>query len=223
MSERDPLFELLAETDAPCPRCGYNLRGARERRCPECGAAFTFAALVRSRRTVGAAWVVGLIALAMCLPESYAKWQFLLARGEPFYLYGDIENMDGPNFDWYDIACGVASYVFWLSLPFVLAMWLLLRSVFVAARAWVRWPIALSLVVGVWLAFRRFQWWWYEWDLGAYPRRDDLWFVRYENPAANIMAEGLHWYAAAGALVLLWLGVIVLAIWWRRRSGARSA
>ena len=33
----DLLCSLLADTDAPCPGCGYNLRGLRTRECPECG------------------------------------------------------------------------------------------------------------------------------------------------------------------------------------------
>jgi hypothetical protein len=32
----DPLTAYLAERDAGCPRCGYNLRGLRQDRCPEC-------------------------------------------------------------------------------------------------------------------------------------------------------------------------------------------
>lgn len=35
-SEHDLLREFLAQRDAPCPACGYNLRGLREPRCPEC-------------------------------------------------------------------------------------------------------------------------------------------------------------------------------------------
>ena len=31
------LIEYLHERDEPCPLCGYNLRGLRSRRCPECG------------------------------------------------------------------------------------------------------------------------------------------------------------------------------------------
>lgn len=30
------LREFLADRDAPCPGCGYNLRGLRSDRCPEC-------------------------------------------------------------------------------------------------------------------------------------------------------------------------------------------
>ncbi len=34
--EHDLLREFLSQRDAPCPGCGYNLRGLREPRCPEC-------------------------------------------------------------------------------------------------------------------------------------------------------------------------------------------
>ncbi len=33
------LRSFLASTDAPCPACGYNLRGVATRLCPECGTA----------------------------------------------------------------------------------------------------------------------------------------------------------------------------------------
>ncbi len=40
--------------DLPCPKCGYNLRGLREARCPECGTQYTLdellAALAAPRR-----------------------------------------------------------------------------------------------------------------------------------------------------------------------------
>ena len=32
--------------DVPCPACGYNLRGLKETRCPECGTQFTIEQLV---------------------------------------------------------------------------------------------------------------------------------------------------------------------------------
>lgn len=37
MSDADELRVYLAERDAPCPRCGYNLRGVTAEACPECG------------------------------------------------------------------------------------------------------------------------------------------------------------------------------------------
>ena len=37
MPDADQLKAYLAERDAPCPGCGYNLRGVAEPVCPECG------------------------------------------------------------------------------------------------------------------------------------------------------------------------------------------
>jgi len=39
LSEKDPLITYLATHDAPCPGCGYNLRGLSGSTCPECGRA----------------------------------------------------------------------------------------------------------------------------------------------------------------------------------------
>jgi ribosomal protein L37E len=38
MGEGSRLREYLAGRDAPCPRCGYNLRDLKDEVCPECGA-----------------------------------------------------------------------------------------------------------------------------------------------------------------------------------------
>lgn len=40
-SERDLLQEFLAQQDAPCPACGYNLRGLTGPACPECAGVLT--------------------------------------------------------------------------------------------------------------------------------------------------------------------------------------
>lgn len=57
------LTSFLAERDAPCPGCGYNLRGNTDGRCPECGATITLGILngdplVSMRRLVVIAAVV---------------------------------------------------------------------------------------------------------------------------------------------------------------------
>ena len=46
----DPvLVGYLAGRDAPCPRCGYNLRGVESSRCPECGGALELTLVGSSR------------------------------------------------------------------------------------------------------------------------------------------------------------------------------
>ncbi|MCA9272550.1 MAG: hypothetical protein KDA31_05840 [Phycisphaerales bacterium] len=37
MTPQDPLIAYLATHNAPCPECGYNLRGLKSITCPECG------------------------------------------------------------------------------------------------------------------------------------------------------------------------------------------
>lgn len=61
-SEPDLLPAFLASQDVACPGCGYNLRGLREPRCPECGEAIALrVGLVDPRQGAG---IAGLIALA---------------------------------------------------------------------------------------------------------------------------------------------------------------
>jgi hypothetical protein len=50
--EHQVLGTFLAERDAPCPRCGYNLRGVESAQCPECGEPLKLA-LAKRRRLGG--------------------------------------------------------------------------------------------------------------------------------------------------------------------------
>jgi hypothetical protein len=62
-SEPDLLPVFLAERDVACPSCGYNLRGLREARCPECGEAIALrVGLVEPRQAAGIAGLIGLAA-----------------------------------------------------------------------------------------------------------------------------------------------------------------
>lgn len=53
--EKDLLRRYLAHTDAPCPSCGYNLRGAVGERCPECSGPLALG-IVRHGPAASLAW-----------------------------------------------------------------------------------------------------------------------------------------------------------------------
>jgi hypothetical protein len=61
MSEIEFLRAYLAERDAPCPGCGYCLRGLTGNRCPECNQALRLqVGLVEPRAAAFIASVIGL-------------------------------------------------------------------------------------------------------------------------------------------------------------------
>lgn len=87
----DPAFleTFLADRDAPCPSCGYNLRGLRGTSCPECAQTLRLTVgLVEVRQGL---WVLGLVGAACGLGFNalllvYAAIQILgqgRARGLP--------------------------------------------------------------------------------------------------------------------------------------------
>ncbi|MEO0964519.1 MAG: hypothetical protein AAFY08_05315 [Planctomycetota bacterium] len=64
-SDRDWLLDYLADRDALCPNCHYNLRGLTGTTCPECGLGLALRVNLVEPRL--AAWLVGLIGLTMSL------------------------------------------------------------------------------------------------------------------------------------------------------------
>jgi hypothetical protein len=76
----------LARRNAPCPRCGYNLRGLSKGRCPECGFGFDVESLkaLSTPRPLIIEWTIdhalwGVVAL-VCLNQGVAI--FMLPLGE---------------------------------------------------------------------------------------------------------------------------------------------
>ncbi len=65
MDPADPppgvLAEFLATRDAPCPRCGYNLRGLSASRCPECNTEIQLG-ILRPDRPDRRMWMLMLLA-----------------------------------------------------------------------------------------------------------------------------------------------------------------
>ena len=55
----------VAGRDAPCPVCGYNLRGLKAARCPECGADLHLT--VASRRLNLGPWFLAVVSFALAL------------------------------------------------------------------------------------------------------------------------------------------------------------
>lgn len=56
------LRSFIATRDAPCPACGYNLRGLTGNRCPECGRRLVLAVGTTEPRL--AAFIAGLVGLS---------------------------------------------------------------------------------------------------------------------------------------------------------------
>jgi DNA-directed RNA polymerase subunit RPC12/RpoP len=63
-ADAELLRSYLAERDVPCPKCGYNLRGVEQSKCPECGSAIVFG-LVGARQTRGIRFAIVLGALCL--------------------------------------------------------------------------------------------------------------------------------------------------------------
>lgn len=67
MSEAESLIEYLATHDAPCPGCGYNLRGLKANECPECARTFLLQELIESQRRRSPFWA-NILSVVMALP-----------------------------------------------------------------------------------------------------------------------------------------------------------
>ncbi|MEM1107574.1 MAG: hypothetical protein AAGH99_02685 [Planctomycetota bacterium] len=183
----DPtLAEVLAERDVACPSCGYNLRGLRAGGCPECGAGVTWEALLPSKAGMlgagGAWWVIGLVALAVSLPESFLKWQRLAYRR--LFFYGEQRWVYVPQGTSYYVqpeaswgnAWFVGSTLYWHLIPVMLGLWWFGR------RRIARWPrglrvaLALLLLAAAVLGHRRLMFWYYLSGYGQYAPWP-LWYI----------------------------------------------
>lgn len=70
MDDAAIVVAYLAERDAACPMCGYNLRGQKERCCPECGEKIELhlgVGLKRDRSTIRLARALALVFIGMHL------------------------------------------------------------------------------------------------------------------------------------------------------------
>ena len=143
MSERLPrdpspqmLRAFLAEHDAPCPICGYNLRGVTLDICPECECPIELG--VSSSSSFLGAWLLALLAFAMPL-------SFGMLIGAMMIVSSVMSGGDVPEAVFLMIALST------LTLTSVGMLWVLVAR----KRDWLRmarrrqWRIAWGMLLGV--------------------------------------------------------------------------
>lgn len=99
----DPVRLYLADRDAPCPSCGYNLRGIQDTACPECGRKIELT-LSRPGRSRGYLLFV-LLALGWVLTagtmNGVRAWQQVRAEATPpsqrIVTFGSVRMSTGRN------------------------------------------------------------------------------------------------------------------------------
>jgi hypothetical protein len=94
------LRAFLAESDAPCPVCGYNLRGLREAACPECGDPLELA--LSRRAPKHGAYTCAVMPLGMA-----AAFSILLTVAEGVYGREDSLHGDWKDMGIYTVVAGV--------------------------------------------------------------------------------------------------------------------
>ncbi|VAX41185.1 hypothetical protein MNBD_PLANCTO03-1941 [hydrothermal vent metagenome] len=131
-TRKEMLRVFLAEHDAPCPACGYNLRGLTEATCPECGEALRLqVGMVEPRMKL---YLTGLIGLA-----------FGLGFDSIILLWMLFESLVG-GMVWFDFFDAFPLLVGFVVCGGAMACWLWFRR-------WIRHrsiAIRLGLVVGCW-------------------------------------------------------------------------
>lgn len=175
----DTLAKVLAEREVSCPACGYNLRGLHKPDCPECGVAITWEGLLQRVPAVSLAWLVGLIGLAVSLPECFLKWQRLAFRR--LFFYGEQRYLPAINEyiqpevslanPWF-----VGSTLYWYLIPVAIVAWWGVRRRVARWPWWLRWGAACVLLIAAVLGHRRWMWWYYALgydDYAPWP----LWYI----------------------------------------------
>ncbi len=126
----ESIVHFLATHDAPCPRCGYNLRSARSSVCPECGLQLKLA-IIRDQGSV-VPWCALLVAVSLVGGVGLRRWVAEAFHGLPS-LRAEL-----PTVGWYWYVLHFAL----LASPLVLVGVLLGRHWLMRRRPDVQWGLA---------------------------------------------------------------------------------
>ncbi len=112
------LIGWLAEHEAPCPSCGYSLRGLTTPACPECAAPLRLGVSVHDPRPIP--WVVAIVSLAMGLGFDAVVALLMTAA----YVRARILNLGLPPPFFFVIVAGFAG----LAIAMAATVWVLYRQ-----------------------------------------------------------------------------------------------
>jgi 4-amino-4-deoxy-L-arabinose transferase-like glycosyltransferase len=101
VNDEQLLINYLADRDAPCPVCGYNLRGLQRADCPECGhhlvlgVGFTRDGAITHPFAVaplviglGTSALAGVLCAGGISSDAHPVWVGVLVNSVDFVLYG---------------------------------------------------------------------------------------------------------------------------------------
>ena len=179
VKKKNPLYFLLSRHNVHCSYCNYNLRGNVTGVCTECGKPFDFKTLTSHRREKLAPFLLTLIPLCMVLPQTYTCWQRFLIRGK---LYYGTQLFDGswqrPPMHFFEQAVMFASHVFWFGMPAFIMLLLVFRQRFTRLPISVQWLVGFIAAFLVFLAYRRYQFWYYNFGLNDnFIPPGDFWYL----------------------------------------------
>ncbi len=125
------LTAFLAERDVPCPRCGYNLHGLTNGRCPECGDYLRLQ--VRSAEPRLGAFITLVLVSGIGLGGST--------------LFGVLATVHAPRNWWFGERCGIILLIQWGLSGLLTLLALLLRRRLRKLGRGIQWSVAIATLL----------------------------------------------------------------------------